>query len=701
MSAIEPRIPPSPGAAIPLARPDVARPETAPAAARPLATAIAALDGLLDRAYGSRWNPVHRSGPFAVALMLVASVTGIYLLLVYRIGAPYESMERIQAQVWGGRWLRALHRYASDGAVAFVALHALRMLAEGRTWGPRVLAWVTGLVLTATMLVVGWTGYVLVWDQHGLALGAAGARLFDSLGVLATPIGRTFGGGTTAPSSFFFLNLFVHMSVPLAMTLLLWVHTLRLARGRWLPERRLALTVIAALALLSVAVPATLGPPADGLRLGDRATYDLFFTAWVPLAGRMPPAAAWAVAAALALVPLSIPLWWRPRRERRPEPSHHNPLACTGCGQCATDCPFEAIAMGPNPTGRGSETIAIVNAARCVSCGLCTGSCDQLAIGPPGRDGHAQLRTVRAVNAEADPDAFALVHCGNDGVGEALAARARTAGHRVTLLEVECAGALHALAVSQLSERHRGVFVLACPPQRCRSREGAALALERLLLGRHPELKRPLDPARVRFAFGSAADLAELATAFEAFARECGAAQGPRGELPAPPRGPGRRVLAAGLAAAALAATAVLSQLPAGATPEHGAIRLAWRLPGQSWRDCRPLTPTEIARLPAHMRRTEECRTVYLHYRLRVWLDGRAAVDRPVAPLGARGDRPLYVEADLTAAPGRHALRVEFVPVEDPRQVGQRLALADTLIVEPGRARLVGYDPGARTLTVD
>ncbi|MCC6349821.1 MAG: cytochrome b N-terminal domain-containing protein [Candidatus Eisenbacteria bacterium] len=690
-----------PSRALPLGHPDALERETAPAAAKPLQAALAALDSLFDRAYGSRWNPLHQSGPLVIALMLVVIATGVYLLLVYRIGAPYESMQRIQAQVWAGRWLRALHRYASDAAVACIALHALRMFAEGRTWGPRVLAWVTGLLLTGATLVVGWTGYVLVWDMHGLILGAAGARLFDSLGLLATPIGRIFGGGAAAPSSFFFLNLFVHMSLPLGMTLLVWIHTLRLARGRWLPETRVWVPVALAFTVLSFAVPVALGPAADGLRLGDRATYDVFYTAWVPIAARLAPPAAWAASFALALLPLSVPLWWRPRRDRRRETALHNPAACTGCGQCAIDCPFEAIAMGPNPTGRGSETIAIVNSARCVACGLCSGSCDQLAIGPPGRDGHAQVRAVKAVNAAADPGGFALVHCSHDGVGEALAGRARAAGHRVACVEVDCAGSLHSLAVSQLSDRHRGVFVLGCPPHRCRSREGTGLALERLLLGRHPELKTPLDPTRVRFTAGASADLDWLAGEFELFARAAGARAVPRRPFAPGIRGAAGAILATLLGLAALAATATLSQWSAGATPPQGAVRLAWRLPGQSWLDCRELSADEIARMPAHMRRTQDCRTVYLRYRLRAWLDGRLVTEREVAPLGARGDRPLFVEQDLPAAPGRHAVRVEFTPVHDPRGVGLVLSFADSLLVEAGRARLVGFDTDTRTLRAD
>lgn len=675
-----------------LARPGSTTPETAPAAARPLRGLIATLDHLLDRAYGSRWNPSHQSGSLAIALMLVAIATGIYLTVFYRIGAPYESIQRIQAQVWAGRWLRALHRYASDLAVVFVVLHAVRMMAEGRTWGPRVLAWVSGLCLAAAMLIVGWTGYILVWDAHAQLLGAAGARLMDALHLLATPIGRIFGGATPAPASFFFLNLFVHMALPLAMALLIWVHTLRLARSRWLPDRQLTWWATISLTALAFAVPAPLGPGAEGLLLGDRAAYDLFYTAWIPLATHLPASAAWVVSLGLALVPLTLPAWWRPARAKEGEKSHHNPLACTGCGQCVIDCPFEAISMIADPAGRRPHPIAAVNPARCVSCGLCAGSCDQLAIGPPARDGHAQALAVRQLTANADVQGMVLVHCGQDGVGEALAERLAGKGHRVTLLAVDCAGALHALAVSQLLRAYRGAFVLGCPTRRCRSREGVPLALERLLQGREPELKQPLDTTRVRFASGGRADLSALAAEFERFTGDCGRHARTAGFFAGTSRGWRELGGAVALTVFALAGLAWASQLKAGTSPTSGAVRLAWRLPGQSWLDCRPLSAEEIARLPVHMRQTQDCRTVYLPYRLRAWTDGTPVVDRAVVPLGARGDRPLYVEQDLTLAAGRHHVKVEFMPTDDPKHAGMTLAFEDSLAVSAGHARLVTYD---------
>ena len=90
-------------------------------------------------------------------------------------------MLRIQRDVLLGRWMRALHRYASDAAVVAVALHVLRLVVQGKTWGPRALAWVTGVLLAGMMLLSAVTGFVLVWDRFGQALAVAGAKMLRLL----------------------------------------------------------------------------------------------------------------------------------------------------------------------------------------------------------------------------------------------------------------------------------------------------------------------------------------------------------------------------------------------------------------------------------------------------------------------------------------------------------------------------------------
>src|SRR5262245_30317335 len=123
------------------ARPDTWRPRGAHA----LETVVGSVDRVFDRVYSSAYNPLYRSGTLASLCLAVALVTGVYLLFVYEIARPWDSVAAIQGDALLGRWIRALHRYASDAGVVAVALHVLRLLLQGKTWGARVLAWITGV----------------------------------------------------------------------------------------------------------------------------------------------------------------------------------------------------------------------------------------------------------------------------------------------------------------------------------------------------------------------------------------------------------------------------------------------------------------------------------------------------------------------------------------------------------------------------
>ncbi|KAA3420874.1 cytochrome b N-terminal domain-containing protein, partial [Streptococcus pneumoniae] len=73
--------------------------------------------------------------------------------------------------------------------------------AQARSWGPRLLAWVTGSVLLLVFLVCGWTGYVMVWDVQAQVLATEGARILDVLPILSEPISRTFVGERACTAS--------------------------------------------------------------------------------------------------------------------------------------------------------------------------------------------------------------------------------------------------------------------------------------------------------------------------------------------------------------------------------------------------------------------------------------------------------------------------------------------------------------------
>src|SRR5262249_2707087 len=372
-------------------------------ATRPLAATLDTVDRVFDWTYSSTYNPLYRTGTLAALFLAIALATGVYLLFVYEIARPYDSVVAIQRDVLLGRWMRAVHRYASDGAVIAVALHVLRLLVQGKTWGPRALAWVTGVLLAGMMLLSAVTGFVLVWDRFGQVLAVAGAKMLRVLPLFPEPPDRSFVGDAPMPSQFFFMNLFLHVAIPLGMVCFLWLHTARLARAAWFPERRVAVATVIGLVALAVMWPAPLPAPADLLALPGRGPADWFYAFWLPLAAARPMTALGVALGVTALL-LGVPWMLRPARDDAPAPAVNDPDLCEGCEQCLNDCPFDAIEMVTGKPPELHPLRADVQIDRCTSCGLCAASCASLAIGPPGRTARDRLAAARQLVARhAEP----------------------------------------------------------------------------------------------------------------------------------------------------------------------------------------------------------------------------------------------------------------------------------------------------------
>ena len=58
---------------------------------------ISRADRFMNRLYSSRFNPLYHSGALVVLLLVVLLLTGLYLLIFYRIGEPHASVARITA----------------------------------------------------------------------------------------------------------------------------------------------------------------------------------------------------------------------------------------------------------------------------------------------------------------------------------------------------------------------------------------------------------------------------------------------------------------------------------------------------------------------------------------------------------------------------------------------------------------------------
>ncbi len=480
---------------------------------------LAGADSAFNRLYGWRGNPLYQSGTIAIALLLVLIVTGLWLIFFYRVGAPYESVARITADPWIGRWVRGTHRYASDLAMIAIVIHAFRMFAQGRSWGPRALAWMTGVVMTGLVLVVGLTGYVMVWDGFGYLVAREGARMMDSLPFLSEPISRAFTGNQDLLTPFFFLNLFAHIAIPLGIALVLWLHVSKVARPVLLPPRKVTAMMVGALVALSIIWPVGMQPAANPFVLDRTVVIDVFFGFWLPLVRPFSGGLALLILTVIAVTIFLLPVITRRHGPDVPPASVVDEDICVGCEQCAKDCPYDAIAMIEREPGGRSVLVARVDPDLCVSCGICAGSCAPMAVGPTGRTGRNQLDQVREFMAVAGDGAGVrgrhVVVCCERG---AQSWGSKLADDGALLYPVDCSGSVHTSVIELLVRGgSAGVLVMSCPPRDCWNREGPTWLMERMYEEREAELKERVDRQRVRVAHAGAGDSSVAVAALRDF----------------------------------------------------------------------------------------------------------------------------------------------------------------------------------------
>jgi ferredoxin len=282
-------------------------------------------------------------------------------------------------------------------------------------------------------------------------------------------------------------------------------------------------TIVLALTAVALLMPPTLGPPADAFVVRPDTPVDLVAAWWLPLSETMRPGSVWLLALAGTMAVLFVPRWTRRDRTDVFAPSTVDPRLCTGCNQCPQDCPWEAITMVPREDERPT-LLAQVDPAKCVSCGICAGSCAPMGVGPPGRSGRDQLALVRAELAPALDGAprpsIVAVCCAQAPRAHVAALRERGA----IMHAVPCAGNLHSSVIEVLLRGGAaGVLVCACAPRDCASREGPKWLNERLYHDREAELQPRVDRRRVRVVTFAAGERARSIAAFQEFRDELAA----------------------------------------------------------------------------------------------------------------------------------------------------------------------------------
>ena len=239
---------------------------------------------------GARLAYVFGSGLLFIFISQI--VTGICLALYYVPAAEtaHTSVSYITKEVAAGGFLRSLHYYGSSAMIVVLALHFLQTFLYGSFKGRRELLWISGATLSFLVLGMGFTGYLLPWDQKAYFATAVGTNIAGQIPLIGEWLTRLLRGGDTIGtltlSRFYVAHVFL---LPAGIFAFIGVHIAlfrkagpagpigedpieaKLAPEEFYPRQvvmdmAFALLIMAGIGILSYYRPASLGPianPAD------------------------------------------------------------------------------------------------------------------------------------------------------------------------------------------------------------------------------------------------------------------------------------------------------------------------------------------------------------------------------------------------------------------------------------------------------
>jgi len=463
-----------------------------------LARLFSRSDAFVSTKTGEAFNPLLQLGSLAIVNILLALVSGVLLLFFYdvNIQAAHESVASMAQVPWGKGLLHSLHRYSSDLAIFFALLHFAKILVHRLFRGPRALSWVTGCIALLALWFIGWTGFWLAWDHSAFLVAQFSTRLVDGIPLFGTTLEASLLMGDASNSNIFFIVFFVHMLLPLALFIILWIHVSRVSRPKFLPARKVIYGALVLLFLMSLILPVPAGEKASPFLLKEHVSLDAFYLWPLWLFEKASAPGIWA-SFLLSFLGLNLVPWIF--KGEKIETSFVTESRCVGCMSCFNDCPYQAIELLPRTDGKPYKAVAWVNPERCMACGVCNGSCDTLGNNLPGLPTEAVLQKIDQWARQRNSPQWLLFACRETRMaleveGEDSCLK-RLPNFRV--LEVPCAGHVNPQSVRRALERgFQGVFIAASLPGDCLFREGDRWLEERLSDQRKPLAR--LKPEQVR-----------------------------------------------------------------------------------------------------------------------------------------------------------------------------------------------------------
>lgn len=364
----------------------------------------------------SKYNPFYYHGALPQFILWVLFLSGLLLFAYYvpTIDSAYSSANVLNAftsvkyitnTIPFGGVVRGIHRYAGDAMVIAIVLHALRVWFTDRYRQYRWVQWLTGVACIALVLVIGQTGYYLVWDERSLALTRMTVSAFLGLPIIGTALKSLFLNGSTITNLTLSNFLFLHIGLSFFLLFALWLHYVRMARPVLTPPPVINYALMAIILAAVFIFPVHMEQPAVLTARPVAFDLDVFFLWPYWLMAQLSPSGFWLVLGAITALFTCLPLPALVKIGSEPiqavEPAEVVGDKCTGCSLCDKDCPYEAIDMIPAPAGSRFKLRAKVLPYRCSGCGLCVGACAFDAIDLPEQPDADVTRKIKTLLSQA------------------------------------------------------------------------------------------------------------------------------------------------------------------------------------------------------------------------------------------------------------------------------------------------------------
>ena len=169
------------------------------------------------------------------------ALTGAILAMYYKpsseidptTGKPlaYASIEHITNDLTLGWLVRGMHRWGSSVFIILLFLHMGRVFLFGAYKYPRELNWIVGVLILATGMLMGFTGYLLPWDQTAYWATVVGINLNGTAPFAGPWLSQFLAGGPEIGSDTLAKWYALHMLlIPGALIALIVIHLYLVAR---------------------------------------------------------------------------------------------------------------------------------------------------------------------------------------------------------------------------------------------------------------------------------------------------------------------------------------------------------------------------------------------------------------------------------------------------------------------------------------